>query len=334
MTADGQLQHPAHQRGWRVRGHRPAHQLAGKQVQHHGQIQPAAARADVRDISDPSLVGPCRIELPVEHNGRDRQGVLAVGGVGPGAGEQRDVKPVVGQQLAVSVNGPTRHLDGVIQGGARGEAAGQIGGHHAVGRTIVRVQGKSRSHVTCLHGQPACFKCCAACPSPCRRVDAERHQPRVAILIHPVQLERLFGNVDGNDSEPHGGSSGSVVESPLNVCTLRPLTEGGAHTRPSLTLLPVAPRSDSASYLPDRSSQTLAQLSLSAQLMWARDQRTDLCEMESLSPCCMSIKPIQDDPPERHIWTAEWPEKNQRSLNKNSNELVHVTRYRTNNSLT
>ena len=34
-----------------IRSHRPAHHLAGKQVQHHGQIQPANARSDVREIS-------------------------------------------------------------------------------------------------------------------------------------------------------------------------------------------------------------------------------------------------------------------------------------------
>ena len=49
-------------------------------------------------------------------------------------------------------------------------------------------------------------------------------------MIHRVQLEYLVGNVNGNDSELHGGPSISMVEAPLDAGTLRPLTKGGAHT--------------------------------------------------------------------------------------------------------
>jgi len=48
---DGQLERRAHQLGVHGRRHRPARALAGVQVQHHGQVQPAAARADVGEFS-------------------------------------------------------------------------------------------------------------------------------------------------------------------------------------------------------------------------------------------------------------------------------------------
>ena len=47
----------------------------------YSQIQPAAARSDVGDVSDPRWVGPHRIELTIEHVGSDRQCMSAVGGV-------------------------------------------------------------------------------------------------------------------------------------------------------------------------------------------------------------------------------------------------------------
>ncbi len=76
---DGQLQCPVHQRGLHVRRHRPARHLARVQVQHDRQIQPAAARSDVSDVGHPRLVGPRRVELPVQHIGRNRQRMFAVG---------------------------------------------------------------------------------------------------------------------------------------------------------------------------------------------------------------------------------------------------------------
>jgi hypothetical protein len=66
---NGQLQRPAHQTGLHIRSHRPAHHLARKQVQHHRQVQPAAARSDVGDVSHPGLVGLRRVELSVQHVG-------------------------------------------------------------------------------------------------------------------------------------------------------------------------------------------------------------------------------------------------------------------------
>ena len=47
----------------------------------YSQIQPAAARSDVGDVSDPRWVGRRRIELSIQHVGSDRQCMLAVGGV-------------------------------------------------------------------------------------------------------------------------------------------------------------------------------------------------------------------------------------------------------------
>jgi len=59
---------------------RPAHHLAAKQVDHHGQEQPALVGSDVRDVARPHLVGLAHDELTIEQVGRDRQIVIAVGG--------------------------------------------------------------------------------------------------------------------------------------------------------------------------------------------------------------------------------------------------------------
>ena len=61
---DGQWQCCAHQFGMHGRRHRPAHDLAGGQVQHLSEVQPAAARADIRDVAHPGLVGAARVEAP------------------------------------------------------------------------------------------------------------------------------------------------------------------------------------------------------------------------------------------------------------------------------
>ncbi len=78
---DGQLQRRTHQLRVHARRHRPAHHLAGVQVQHHRQVQEAAALADVGDVAHPGLVGAARVGAPGQHIGRDRQRVAAVGGV-------------------------------------------------------------------------------------------------------------------------------------------------------------------------------------------------------------------------------------------------------------
>ena len=96
---EGQLQRPAHQPRLHVRRHRPAHHLARKQVQHHRQIQPTAARTDVGDVSHPGLIGLRRVELPIQHVGRDRQRVFAVGRVDELALPRR-AKPVLAHQTA------------------------------------------------------------------------------------------------------------------------------------------------------------------------------------------------------------------------------------------
>lgn len=59
---DGQLQRRADQFGVHGRSHRPAHDFAGVQVQHHRQVQPAAAGADIGDVAHPGLVWAARVE--------------------------------------------------------------------------------------------------------------------------------------------------------------------------------------------------------------------------------------------------------------------------------
>src|ERR671911_914744 len=59
---------------------RPANHPSGKQIEHNGQVQPALTRPDVRDIRVPILVRTVCREVLLEQVGRDREGVMAVGG--------------------------------------------------------------------------------------------------------------------------------------------------------------------------------------------------------------------------------------------------------------
>lgn len=87
---NSQLQCQAHQGSGHLGRHGPAaHRLVGVQVQHHSQVQPATAGADVGDAGDPGLVVTTGIELPIQHVGRYRQTVLAAGGVHKLAPPQR-----------------------------------------------------------------------------------------------------------------------------------------------------------------------------------------------------------------------------------------------------
>ena len=78
---DGHPQSGTDQLGRHARGHRPADDLAREQVHHHRQIQPAAAGTQVGNVGDPCLVRARGVELPVQHIGRHRQAVPAIGRV-------------------------------------------------------------------------------------------------------------------------------------------------------------------------------------------------------------------------------------------------------------
>jgi len=54
------------QPGIRRVGDRPAHDPAGEQVHHHGEIAPTAISPDVGDVATPDLVGLADSELAVE----------------------------------------------------------------------------------------------------------------------------------------------------------------------------------------------------------------------------------------------------------------------------
>jgi len=60
--------------------HRPANHPPSEQIEDHGQVQPAFTRPHVRDIGVPFLVRACGGEVLREQVGRDRKGVMAVGG--------------------------------------------------------------------------------------------------------------------------------------------------------------------------------------------------------------------------------------------------------------
>ena len=76
---DGHLQSRTHQSSWHCWAHRPAHDLAGMQVQHCCQVQQTAFRADVGDVANPHPIGQGLLKLPVQHIGRHSQSMLAVG---------------------------------------------------------------------------------------------------------------------------------------------------------------------------------------------------------------------------------------------------------------
>lgn len=62
-TPDGRQQGVEHQIRVDAAPHGPAHHGAGKEVQHHGQIQPSLMGADVGDVGHPGLIGRGHIEL-------------------------------------------------------------------------------------------------------------------------------------------------------------------------------------------------------------------------------------------------------------------------------
>src|SRR5260370_31047757 len=59
--------------------HRPADNLAGEEVHHHGEIEPALICLDVGDIGEPDPVGRGGGEVPIEQVRGDRKVVAAVG---------------------------------------------------------------------------------------------------------------------------------------------------------------------------------------------------------------------------------------------------------------
>lgn len=61
----------------------PAGDLAGVQIEHRGQVQPAFAGWDVGEVGQPDLVGGLGLEVAAEPVGRDRIAVTAVSGAGP-----------------------------------------------------------------------------------------------------------------------------------------------------------------------------------------------------------------------------------------------------------
>ena len=75
---DGHLKRRTDQFGRHRRRHGPADDLAREEVHHRGQVQPAAARAQIGDVGHPGLVGTGGLELPVQHVARRGQAVPAV----------------------------------------------------------------------------------------------------------------------------------------------------------------------------------------------------------------------------------------------------------------
>jgi hypothetical protein len=60
--------------------HRPANHPPSEEIEDDGQVQPALTRPHVRNIGAPLLVRALSREVLLEQVGRDRKGVMAVGG--------------------------------------------------------------------------------------------------------------------------------------------------------------------------------------------------------------------------------------------------------------
>src|SRR5271170_9067 len=60
--------------------HRPAHDAAAEQIEHHGQVQPAFASRDIGHVAGPDRVHRGHGEVAREQVGGDRQSMVAVGG--------------------------------------------------------------------------------------------------------------------------------------------------------------------------------------------------------------------------------------------------------------
>src|ERR1017187_1808621 len=76
----GHLQSIDHQVALHIWPHRPAHYFTAEQVDHYRKKQPAFFGRDIRQITNPRLVGCGHDELAIEHVGRNRKTVVAVGG--------------------------------------------------------------------------------------------------------------------------------------------------------------------------------------------------------------------------------------------------------------
>jgi hypothetical protein len=65
--------------GTHVLAHGPTHHLAGRQVEDHGQVEPALAGRNVGDIDQPDFIGLIGDKILLEQVCRQRQIMLAVG---------------------------------------------------------------------------------------------------------------------------------------------------------------------------------------------------------------------------------------------------------------
>src|ERR1017187_5998565 len=74
------LQSIDHQVALHIWPHRPAHHFPAEQIDYYRKKQPTFVGRDIRQISNPRLVGRGHDELAIEHIRRDRQVVPAVGG--------------------------------------------------------------------------------------------------------------------------------------------------------------------------------------------------------------------------------------------------------------
>src|ERR1035438_6028737 len=76
----GHLQSIDHQVALHIRPHRPAHHFPAEQIDDYSKKQPTFVGRDIRQISNPRLVGRGHDELAIKHVSRNRKTVLAVCG--------------------------------------------------------------------------------------------------------------------------------------------------------------------------------------------------------------------------------------------------------------
>src|SRR5215208_3653203 len=75
--------------------HRPAHHLAGREIEHSGEIEPTLAGGHIGEICEPDLVRGRRYEALLDQVGSDGQPMVAVRGHGPEAARGRGPDPVL-----------------------------------------------------------------------------------------------------------------------------------------------------------------------------------------------------------------------------------------------
>jgi len=177
------------------RRHRPAHGFAGVQVQHHRQVQPAAARADVGDVTHPGLIREVRIEAPCQQVVRDRQHMTAIGGVNeltPPQGSQ----PVLAHQTLYAVTPDVQLLS--TQHRTKATAVIDLAAGGELGFQFTAVSPSFRSRQTSITLKPCLRSICMTCS-----LNSALNVRLCFLVIFLVQVDSTYRGVRGIKATLH-----------------------------------------------------------------------------------------------------------------------------------